>query len=93
MRLLRLFVHFVRPILRPIFWKIQYKPGKTSKNQEILEKKEQIKNNHIFCNRSALWLFFWQGQKDLNPRPTVLETAALPTELYPYNNVFYISSV
>ena len=26
----------------------------------------------------------WQGQKDLNPRPTVLETAALPTELYPY---------
>ena len=26
----------------------------------------------------------WQGQKDLNPRPTVLETAALPTELYPF---------
>ena len=29
-------------------------------------------------------LFFWQGQKDLNPRHAVLETAALPTELYPY---------
>ena len=28
--------------------------------------------------------FFWQGQKDLNPRHAVLETAALPTELYPY---------
>ena len=27
---------------------------------------------------------FWQGQKDLNPRHAVLETAALPTELYPY---------
>jgi hypothetical protein len=26
----------------------------------------------------------WQGQQDLNPRPTVLETVALPTELYPY---------
>jgi hypothetical protein len=26
----------------------------------------------------------WQGQQDLNPRPTVLETAALPAELYPY---------
>ncbi len=26
----------------------------------------------------------WQGQKDLNPRPSVLETDALPTELYPY---------
>ena len=26
----------------------------------------------------------WQGQKDLNPRHAVLETAALPTELYPY---------
>ncbi len=25
----------------------------------------------------------WQGQQDLNLRPTVLETAALPTELYP----------
>ncbi len=28
--------------------------------------------------------FFWQGQKDLNPRHVVLETTALPTELYPY---------
>ena len=27
----------------------------------------------------------WQGQKDLNPRHAVLETAALPTELYPYD--------
>jgi hypothetical protein len=26
----------------------------------------------------------WQGQKGSNPRPTVLETVALPTELYPY---------
>ena len=29
-------------------------------------------------------LFNWQGQKDSNPRHAVLETAALPTELYPY---------
>ena len=27
--------------------------------------------------------FSWQGQKDLNPRPLVLETSTLPTELYP----------
>ena len=27
----------------------------------------------------------WQGQQDLNPQPTVLETATLPIELYPYN--------
>ena len=26
----------------------------------------------------------WQGQKDSNPRHAVLETAALPTELYPF---------
>ena len=32
--------------------------------------------------------FFWQGHKDLNPEPTVLETAALPIELYPYILVF-----
>ena len=28
-------------------------------------------------------LFVLQGWQDLNPRPTVLETAALPTELHP----------
>ena len=27
--------------------------------------------------------FFWQGKKASNPRPTVLETAALPAELFP----------
>ena len=27
---------------------------------------------------------FWQGQKESNPRHAVLETAALPAELYPY---------
>ena len=27
---------------------------------------------------------FWQGKKASNPRPTVLETAALPAELFPY---------
>ena len=31
------------------------------------------------CNLS------WQGQKDSNPRHSVLETDALPAELYPYN--------
>ena len=29
--------------------------------------------------------YSWQGQKDSNPRHVVLETTALPTELYPYN--------
>ncbi len=28
--------------------------------------------------------FVWQGQKGSNPRHSVLETDALPTELYPY---------
>ena len=26
----------------------------------------------------------WQGQYDLNSQPTVLETVALPVELYPF---------
>ena len=30
----------------------------------------------------------WQGHQDLNPGPTVLETAALPTELYPYDRMW-----
>ena len=35
-------------------------------------------------DKQALVSLFWQGQKDSNPRHAVLETAALPTELYPY---------
>ena len=35
-------------------------------------------------NRITITVLFWQGHKDLNPEPTVLETAALPIELYPY---------
>ena len=35
----------------------------------------------------APFLFLWQGQKDLNPRPMVLETSTLPTELYPYTTL------
>ncbi len=35
---------------------------------------------------------FWQGQKDLNPRHAVLETAALPTELYPYVVAMYCAT-
>ena len=27
---------------------------------------------------------FWQGQKESNPQPMVLETTTLPVELYPY---------
>ena len=33
----------------------------------------------------------WQGKKASNPRPTVLETAALPAELFPY--MIYIKTV
>ena len=39
------------------------------------------------CNKKRTPLLrcsFWQGQKGSNPRHAVLETAALPTELYPY---------
>ena len=38
----------------------------------------------FFCIVIHLVMTIWQGQKDLNPRHAVLETAALPTELYPY---------
>ena len=30
------------------------------------------------------WMTEWQGHQDSNPGPTVLETVALPAELYPY---------
>ena len=47
--------------------------------EKVLEKEQ--KNKAIYCEMA---LYQWQGQKDLNPRHAVLETAALPTELYPY---------
>ena len=28
----------------------------------------------------------WQGRRDLNPQPLVLETSALPIELHPYTD-------
>ena len=34
---------------------------------------------------------FWQGQKGSNPRHAVLETAALPAELYPCIQFFAVS--
>ncbi len=43
-------------------------------------KQKNLKAAHL----QLLGFFDWQGQKDLNPRHAVLETAALPTELYPY---------
>ena len=42
------------------------------------------KTRKTLVNQGFPCLSYWQGQKDLNPRHAVLETAALPTELYPY---------
>ena len=36
---------------------------------------------------TPIFILYWQGQKDSNPRHVVLETTALPTELYPYTTV------
>ena len=39
-------------------------------------------------SRSKKTSAFWQGRKDSNPRPMVLETSTLPTELHPYCAVY-----
>lgn len=36
----------------------------------------------------SLTVFVWRGHQDSNPGPTVLETVALPTELYPHETAF-----
>ena len=51
------------------------------------EKLKTLWNNWLFRQLIHSVQLTWQGHKDLNPEPTVLETAALPIELYPY--VFY----
>ena len=60
-----------------IFWVLHFPnffSQKVSKSKENSQQSEQLL---AIC---------WQGHKDLNPEPTVLETAALPIELYPYIN-------
>ncbi len=60
------------------WFKFQHK-SKGRRNCENCTKKQQKRHptRRLFCE-------IWQGHKDLNPEPTVLETAALPIELYPY---------
>ena len=45
---------------------------------------ERLRFTSIKKNDHPIGWSFWQGQKGSNSRHAVLETAALPTELYPY---------
>ena len=56
----------------------------TAKKALKAENYRQEKSLHFGVFLEIQALMIWQGQKDLNPRHAVLETAALPTELYPY---------
>ena len=58
--------------------------GRTKKSRWLVNKSTLRKESHknITCPHGTP---HWQGQKDLNPRHMVLETTALPSELYPYN--------
>ena len=42
--------------------------------------------SHVGMKADLHSVFFWQGQKESNPQPMVLETTTLPVELYPYKN-------
>ena len=57
-------------------WKMAENPTKT--------RKKLLKQRKTPCFLNKNTVLIWQGHKDLNPEPTVLETAALPIELYPY---------
>ena len=50
---------------------------------EIPSSRIKSSNGMFFCFHITVPFQFWQGQRVSNPRPAVLETAALPTELYP----------
>ena len=57
--------------------------GKTKGQKLFLHKKKSHKPNVYGTS-------FWQGHKDSNSGHVVLETTALPTELYPYINYHII---
>ena len=50
------------------------------KRKNGITKNEKMRVCFIRLSKSV-----WQGHKDSNPGHVVLETTALPTELYPYN--------
>ena len=54
--------------------------------EKVLEKEQ--KNKAIYYEMA---LYHWQGQKDSNPRHLVLETNALPAELYPCITASHLS--
>ena len=56
------------------------KSEKSCRQRKFLQKEKILKNG---LSKPFSRTCLWQGQKDLNPRHAVLETAALPTELYP----------
>ena len=52
-----------------------------SKKDTVFSRAFRLKRKNLRCATCSPQV--WQGQKDLNPRHVVLETTALPTELYP----------
>ncbi len=72
----------------PMAWLAAEKPPKT-KAQIMIVRKNFIEGivtdeNSIF--KEATVTVSWQGQGGSNPRPSVLETDALPAELDPYKD-------
>ena len=61
--------------------KLHYPQDNFTCGANFTHRKAHLVENDRFLSESVV---FWQGHKDLNPEPTVLETAALPIELYPY---------
>ncbi len=55
-----------------------------------LYSREQKRNTSLCVPKLGAASRCWQGQKDLNPRHVVLETTALPSELYPYIFTTYL---
>ena len=51
------------------------------------------KSEHITYHGNEVRIYrIWQGQKESNPRHAVLETAALPAELYPCTVGYYTTN-
>jgi hypothetical protein len=70
-------------VAHKIFWR----RGRDSNPRRPLSRSGfQDRRNRPLCHLSG-----WQGVRDLNPQPTVLETATLPIELTPYA-VEFVSS-
>ena len=71
-------------ILKPLSFRIFCGAAGQIRTADLILTKDALYLLSYSSIEAILKIAIWRRGRDLNPRHAVLETAALPTELYPY---------